>query len=316
VTLSYLKRVLVTGAAGFVGSHLVRHLLNRPEPPESIIALDLRPGKSDPRVCWVKADLADTPQVHRTLVDYEPSAVAHLAAAPPRTDLKTCFEVNVRACSNLLAAVAARPRPPRMLIVGSAAQYGIDPGGCEVVDESHPLNVTTPYGLSKTLQESWAMLYARDGGVPVIAVRPFNILGPGQPSGLVPAAFLHQVAEVAAGRAAEVRVGNTSTLRDFTDVRDVAAAMALLLAADEKVDGEVFNIASGEAVGIREMLVECIRLAGRDIPVREDLARLRPGDVPSITGDAGKLRKATGWQPRIPWRRSLADMWDALSPAV
>ena len=129
---------------------------------------------------------------------------------------------------------------------------------------------------------------------------------------LVPAAFLHQVADVLAGTADELRVGNLETRRDFTDVRDVAAAMWMLMNAGAEADGGVYNIASGEPVAIGDMLAECIRLGGREIPVRTDPARRKSFDVPTIVGDSGRLREITGWSARISWQDSLADMWQSM----
>ncbi|MGB2795971.1 MAG: NAD-dependent epimerase/dehydratase family protein [Phycisphaerae bacterium] len=312
MTPRHCEVVAVTGAAGFIGGHLLRHLLDLPEPPGRIVAIDLREGLRDPRVVWVPCDLTDAGAVRTVLAETVPDAIAHLAGASAGDDLEACFAVNVLACRNLLASAARMARPPRVLVVGSAAEYGITAGGEEVVDESRPLLATTPYGVTKTLQEAWALLYARRGTVPVVAVRPFNIMGPGQPASLVPAAFLRQVADVLDGKAGEIRVGNTDTRRDFIDVRDVAAAMAALLSAGEGVVGRVFNVASGATVRIGNMLEACIGLSGRRIPVRRDPARVRAADVPMIVGDASALRAAVGWRPGIPWPESLQSMWQAM----
>jgi GDP-4-dehydro-6-deoxy-D-mannose reductase len=247
------------------------------------------------------------------LHDVAPQAVIHLAGVTTGPDLSRYFAGNVLAAEHLFRAAAALPRAPRVLVVGSAAQYGITTGGHEVVDEGRPLLGLTPYGVSKTLQEKWALAYVAARSLPAVCVRPFNLMGPGQPESLVPAAFLRQVAEVLAGRSQEVLVGNTWTARDFVDVRDVAAALWALATADQRVNGQVFNIASGEAVRIGDMLKACMELAGREVPVREDPARVRPNDVPTIIGDASRLRAATGWQPRIGWRDSLREMWRNLA---
>jgi len=309
MTPAPLQTVAVTGAAGFVGGHLVRHLLGSAEAPNRIVALDLRAVETSSGAAFVRCDLTDADQVREAIADIVPDVVLHLAGVMHCDDLEACMAINVGACRNLLAAAAAMPRPPVVLVVGSAAQYGITSGEHEVVDESRPLLGRTPYGVSKTRQEEMAIRLTRETSVPVVCVRPFNLMGPGQPSRLVPAAFLHQVADVLDGKAREVCVGNTATRRDFLDVRDAVAAMWALVRAGEKAHGGVFNIASGEAVLIQEMLEACIALAGREIPVRCDRARLKPHDVPTIIGDAARLRAATGWRPSISWRRSLADMW-------
>jgi GDP-4-dehydro-6-deoxy-D-mannose reductase len=164
------------------------------------------------------------------------------------------------------------------------------------------------------MQERWALLYHQEQQVPVICVRPFNIIGPGQSVSLVPAAFMQQIADVVRGTAQEVRVGDISTQRDFMDVRDTVDALWALMSAGPEADGEVFNICSGQALKIADMLEACIALSGRDIPVVRDPSRLKAHDVAVIVGDNAKLKQCTGWQCRIPWRESLASMWAHMFP--
>ncbi len=303
--------VLVTGAAGFVGSHLLAHLSGDETPPRRIVAVDVRAGRT-PVADWRECDLTQIGRTRSLLQAVRPEAVVHLASVTQGDDPAAYFSANVHAAANLLEAAAALTTPPRVLIVGSAAQYGVTSGKHVQVDETRPTAGTTSYAVSKNLQERWALLYHRLGRVPVVCVRPFNLMGPGQPPTLVPAAFLGQVADVVDGKAESVRVGNTATRRDFLDVRDAVAAMWAVLGAGEEVLGRVFNIASGRAVHVQEMLDACVALAGREIPVQRDPARFRPVDVETIVGDASRLRDATGWRPRIPWRRSLDAMWRTL----
>jgi len=246
------------------------------------------------------------------VTDVSPDVVIHLAGIQQGQDLDALFQANVLAAHNLLAALQAREERSRVLVVGSAAQYGIATGGHEVVDECRPLLAGTPYGVSKNIQESWALVHHAWGSPSVVCVRPFNIMGPGQPPSLVPAAFLHQLAKVVDGTTEVVKVGNLESRRDFIDVRDVAAAVWALAVADEDVGGKVFNIASGQPLRIADLLNACIRLAGVDVPVEQDPAKVKTVDVPTIVGDAGRLRAATGWEPKIPWERSLEDTWRAL----
>jgi len=303
--------LVITGAAGFVGSHLLAHLADAPDAPSRLVGVDLRagaPGAAE----WVSCDLASAPEAAALVKRFAPHTIIHLAGLAAGDDLHACFAANVQAAANLLAAASAADRAARVIIVGSAAEYGVAAGDYEVVDEGRPLLGRTPYAVTKTLQERWALAYAEAGALEVVCVRPFNLMGPGQPRRLVPAAFLHQVAEVVDGKRAEVGVGNTATSRDFTDVRDAVAALWALAATSHRVTGEVFNLASGRAVRIADLLEACLALAGRPVPVRRDPARRRSEDVPTIVGDAGKLRRATGWQPRISWQQSLHDMWNTI----
>jgi GDP-4-dehydro-6-deoxy-D-mannose reductase len=237
----------------------------------------------------------------------------HLAGLTASGAADSMFAVNVQAAANVLGAAASlRPRP-RVLIVGSAAMYGIVNGEGDVVNESHPLEGDTPYAVSKILQERWALLYARWESVPVIAVRPFNIIGPGQAESLVPATFLRQIADVVMGKSQEIRVGNLSAERDFVDVRDVAAAMWALMNSDAESDGQAFNIASQQGVRIADLLQACLDMAPRPIPVRQDAARLKRVEVPRIIGDASRLKRVTQWKCVIPWQQSVRDMWKAMT---
>jgi len=307
------ETILVTGAAGFVGEHLLAHLARADDRPERIVALDLAAADGDEAES-VACDLTDRRAAAAAIAAARPDGIIHLAGVADGSDAGVYFDVNVAACENVLAAAAGLSKRPRVLVTGSAAQYGVTTGSHEVVDESRPLLGATPYALSKTLQERWALAGSTWRDVPVVCVRPFNIMGPGQPRRLVPAAFLHQVAAVLDGRAEGLCVGNTATSRDFIDARDVAAAMWALMCADERADGQAFNIATGRPTKIQDLLAACIECAGREIPVRHDPSRLRAVDVPVIVGDATKLRELTGWRERIDWRRSLADMWERIKP--
>ncbi|MFB3891943.1 MAG: NAD-dependent epimerase/dehydratase family protein [Phycisphaerae bacterium] len=344
------KTILVTGAAGFLGRHVLSRLREVLGGASRIAAVDLRApqgtavGAND---SWIACDLADESAAAGVVAELAPGAIIHLAGLTTGSDAQAFERANVRACVNLITAAAKLPRRPRVLVMGSAAQYGLSAADDRPADESHPLRGVTPYALSKTRQERRALEMGRELGVPVVCTRLFNTIGPGQPPSLVPAAFLYQVADVLAGKAPVVTVGNTSSRRDFIDARDIAAAIVGLTlapgtvppsgtvppfgtvpscssrekswgqsqtAGQSPVDGEVFNIASGQAVSIADVLDECVRLGGgpERIPVRQDPARMKAVDVPVITGDASKLRRAIGWSPRIPWRQSLANMWEEI----
>ena len=302
------SRVLVTGAGGFVGGHLLRYLRQAGLAPAQVVAMDLKAGDVS-LACWISCDLTCRKSVRAAIADAAPDAIIHLAGITHGQDMDAYFAVNVQAGANVLSAAAAMSKRPRVLMMGSAAQYGITSGDRELVDESRPLLAATPYGISKCMQEQWSLAAGRSTGLEVICARPFNIMGPGQSVNLVPATFLAQLADVLAGRSAAVMTGNTSTERDFLDVRDVVAALWAMVRSDRTAGG-VFNIASGQGVMISDILAQCVALAGRDVPVRQDPRRLKGFDVPSIIGDNRKLLSATDWQPTISWRQSLQDMWN------
>jgi GDP-4-dehydro-6-deoxy-D-mannose reductase len=283
--------------------------------PKRIIALDKGVHHSavpSLRIETVICDLTDRPGVLKAIEQAKPDGIIHLAGMTTGSDLSSYFAVNVQACEHVLAAAARLKRQPRILVVGSAAEYGISSGTHELVDEQRPLRAKTAYGISKIMQENWALLYHHEKSLPVICVRPFNIIGPGQSVNLVPAAFLCQIAEVLRGTAQEVCVGDISTQRDFIDVRDVVDALWALMNAGPEADGQIFNISSGQPLKIADMLEACIKLSGRHISVCRDQSRLKAHDVPVIVGDNTKLKQCTGWQCRIPWRDSLATMWNCI----
>ncbi|MBN2377942.1 MAG: GDP-mannose 4,6-dehydratase [Sedimentisphaerales bacterium] len=308
------QTVLVTGAAGFLGRHLLNTIANSPNAPDRIIALDSRLRPPTEIITPISCDLTDSNTTAEIIRETRPDGIIHLAGVAVADPL-TCFNVNTRAAANLLDAASQLANPPRVIIIGTAAQYGITSGDNIIVDENFPLNPLTPYALSKTMQEQWALHYARTGRVPLCCVRIFNIIGPGQSPNLVPAAFLQQLADVLAGRAEEICVGNTTTKRDFTDVRDVTEALWKLLTTDNDTNEQVFNLASGKAVKIADLLDTCLTFADREIPVRHDPARLKAADVPVIIGNNEKLRNTIDWTATIDWQQSLRDMWQEIRPS-
>jgi GDP-4-dehydro-6-deoxy-D-mannose reductase len=311
------ERVLVTGAGGFVGGHLLAYLSGLEQGPGAVLAVDRSPRQA-PRgaVDWASCDLTSRAQVSAVVAGFRPDAILHLAAVVGESDLEASFAANVQAAEVVLSEASRLPRPPRLVVVGSAAQYGEIGPGASVVSETQPLRGETPYAVSKILQERWALLYWAARSLPVICTRPFNLLGPGQSTKLVPATFLAQVRQVLRGEKSHVEVGNLSSRRDFVDVRDAVAAFWSLVTTGPEADGQVFNVAAGVSTGIEELLDACLELGGGGVPVRRSGDRVKPVDVSSVTGDPAKLRAQTGWRSVIPWRQSLADMWRHLeSPA-
>ncbi len=304
------RRVIVTGSAGFVARHFIAQMAAAENAPEVIVGLDVRPSDSPAlhRAC----DLTNLESAQSCLRESEPDVVVHFAGVTQGVDLDSYFRVNVSGTHNLLQAAAALPRAPLIVTVGSASQYGPTSGTELVLNEECPQLARGAYGLSKVLQEKWAGLYAEATKLPVIGVRIFNIIGPGQPSHLVPAAFLAQVADVISGKRSQIDVGNVETRRDFIDVRDATQAVWRLVSAFQPgMNGQFFNIASGEGVRIRDLVEASIALSGRAIPIVVDPSRFRANDVASVIGDNTKLREATGWRPTISWRESLHAAWNA-----
>jgi GDP-4-dehydro-6-deoxy-D-mannose reductase len=286
-------RAFVTGGAGFAGSHL----------------LDLLPGATAPS--REELDLLDGDAVRTAVRESAPDTVWHLAAlasvgrsweAPAET-----IAENVAMTVNLLEAVRTEAPEATVVLISSGEIYG--PPDRLPVDEEAPLRPQNPYAVSKAACDLLGGQYADATGLHVVRLRPFNHTGPGQTDDYVVGTLARQVAEAeAAGREeALVRTGNPDSARDFSDVRDVARAYV----AAATLGSGVYNVASGRAVSVHE-LIELVRAAAR-IPVRHEVdpARVRAHDVPEVRGSAERLRAATGWRPEIPLEQTVADALEA-----
>jgi GDP-4-dehydro-6-deoxy-D-mannose reductase len=301
-------RVLVLGARGFVGRHLVALLRERGH--------EVVPADREPHEDGLPVDVADPLAVRGAFELARPGAVAHLAAQAfvpaALADPVGTFAVNAGGTLNVLEAAraqAADGAAPRVLVVSSAEVYGAQP------PQAYPLRETTaprpanPYAASKLAAEALAQSYARSYGLDTVVTRAFNHIGPGQDERFAVAGFAAQIARVAAGGGPLVQVGNLEASRDFLDVRDVCAAYALLLEGAGE-PGELYNVASGTATALKDVLRGLVQIARVPVEIREDPARMRPADVPLSLGDAAKLRAATGWAPRIPLAAALRAVYD------
>jgi GDP-4-dehydro-6-deoxy-D-mannose reductase len=285
--------VLVTGAGGFVGSHVVRELT---EHGFEVVAA----GRDD-------ADVTDLPALQALVESTKPGAIVHLAGVRD-APLDELLRVNVTGTANVVAAAA--PTRARVVVVGSAAEYGQTTG--TAIDEGAPLEPRTDYGVSKAAQGLVAAAAGARNDVPVVRLRLFNLVGPDEPPAFVSSSFATRIAAIETGRMEPpLRTGDLTTQRDFVDVRDAAAAIRLSLAL---TDG-VYNVCSGGAVRIRDLLDELLDLAGLEVEV-ESTPEPGSSNVRGAAGTAARLREATGWEPQIPLRQSLADVLAARRDAV
>ncbi len=304
-------RSLITGISGFVGRHLAAHLCER---GEEVVGLVRRRGKAAKEVADVQlfeADLRDAVAVERAVREAAPDRIYHLAAATVPVESfdapAETFAVNAAGTLNLLEAARRHAAAARVLVVSSSEVYGRDPEVAGPIDEAHPLRPDSPYAASKAAADLLAYQYWRAYGLHTIRARPFNHTGPGQGTQLVWSSFAMQVAQAEAGRGAPVlQVGNLDVARDFSDVRDVVQAYVGLL--DRGVAGEAYNVCSGRASRLRDLLDLLLAAARIKVKVEIDPSRVRSTDPPVIVGNAAKLRRATGWTPTIPMSRTLADL--------
>lgn len=311
-------RALVTGADGFVGQWLLRALLDAGDAVagtthhQSPKLTTLEPEKSR-EIGWQRIDLRDQASLERAVASARPDVIFHLAAQSSgalsfRQPIET-FETNVMGTLRLLEA--ARKIAPGVLVIvtGSSEVYGSVSPVDVPLDELAPLRPHSPYASSKAAAESIALQYARTGWLRVIVTRSFNHTGPGQDEAFVVPGFAKQIAELRRNPAAPLQVGNLAAQRDFTDVRDVVDAYRTL--AQRGVSGNVYNVCSGRAVSMREILNKLAKIAGLgSFVTQEDPERMRPVDAPIIVGDPTALERDTGWKPGIPLDRTLADVYE------
>jgi len=298
-------RVLVTGAGSFTARYLLPRLATGSSATEVVLTDLVLPPR--PRAAFFAADLTERDATEKLIRHLSPQRVVHLAGvSDPEPD--RCFAVNLQGTRHLLEACAGLPAPPLVLVVSSAAVYGLTQPGETPVREEVPLRPVTPYGASKAAAELAALSMHRRGQIPVTIVRPFNLIGRGLPSGLAPSDFVARAhALQQRGGRGEIRTGNLDSRRDFVDVRDAVRAYADLVFRED-LAGRVFNVASGRAVPVRYLLERILAAVGVEARITVDAALVRGCEVLEQAGEPSALRGATGWSADIPLETSIADM--------
>lgn len=300
--------VLVTGAAGFVGSHLIELL----EQESRQVVAWLRPG-TEPlvaghRVIWHAVELHDREAVVEAIKAFAPAEIYHLAGVPHVGDswaqVHETFAGNVLGTHHLFDALRLARMTPRVLITSSAFVYAPQN---RAITEHDPLRPNSPYGTSKLAQEMVAKRAWEDAGIPALIARSFNHVGPRQSPSFVASSIARQIAEIEAGRRSPVlMMGNMESQRDMMDVRDTVGAYRAMMAAAKP--GVPYNVCSGVPLRISE-LVELIRSKARvPVAIEQDPARLRPSDTPVVLGDRSQLTRDTGWAPHIPFEQTIDDL--------
>lgn len=291
-------KVLVTGAAGFVGTHLVRHLT---EMGDDVIGIDR--GHDD------HVDITDAEAVTELIGRIRPTAIYHLAGwadvggswkAPVES-----FRVNAEGTLNVLSA-AATAGVERVLAVSSADVYGkVEPAELPLTEDS-PLRPASPYAVSKVAADYLGLQAWLGNGLPVLRVRAFNHLGPGQTDKFVAPALASRIAHAERDGGDVLPIGDLSARRDFTDVRDVVRAYRLLMAHGEP--GEVYNVCSGVDLAVQDLADQLLAQARIPLRFETDPDLLRPVEVPVLRGSYERLAAATGWEPEIPMSQTLVDL--------
>ncbi len=336
-------RVLITGITGFAGSHLAEHILSA-YPDVAVYGtyrwrsrmdnldglahrrlLDVVEGRYSTgseirdearrrgRVLLLHAELTDAGAVEKLIGAVQPHRIFHLAA---QSFVQSSFDepaatidVNVRSQLNILEAVRRHESDTRIHVAGSSEEYGLVLPDEVPMKETNPLRPLSPYAVSKVAQDKLAWQYFKSYGMHVVVTRGFNHTGPRRGLVFSTSTFARQIAEIEAGlHEAVIHVGDLTTKRDWTDVRDMVYAYWLALEKAEA--GESYNVGSGRTWAIREMLDILLAHSAVKVRIQEDPARLRPSDVPILWADVSKFQRATGWTPKIPFERTLEDLLD------
>ena len=310
-----MRRVLITGVTGFAGSHLADYLLSRNDC--EIYGIQRWRSRTEnvehflDKITMLECELRDATSTRDTLEKVKPDWIFHLAAqsfVPTSWTAPTeALTTNVLAQLNIFEAVRHIGLKCRIQLACSSEEYGMVFPDEVPIRETNPLRPLSPYAVSKVAQDMLGYQYWMSHKVDSVRTRGFNHEGPRRGPVFVASDFAKQVADIERGRKQPVvNVGNLEALRDFTDVRDMVKAYVLALEKCEP--GEVYNICSGKAWRIKDMLDLLLSMSKVKIEVREDPARLRPSDVPILLGDYSKFHAVTGWKPTIPFEQTLADM--------
>jgi GDP-4-dehydro-6-deoxy-D-mannose reductase len=310
------RRVLITGGSGFVGQWLSRLLLERGAAVfggtiEGAPGGALLSDKEKGAICWTQLDVLSEEDIGRALDASAPDWVIHLAgvAYPPEANASPvrAFEINALGAARLLWALAPRAKDsnPRVLVVGSAEQYGPHQVSEYPLSETAAAHPLTAYAASKAAQELVALQIFRRTGLEVICTRSFNHSGPGHGESYLLPSLVRRARELPKS-GGTLRIGNSTPQRDFLHVNDVVDAYVRLLERGQP--GEVYNVSSGRAMSVHDIAERVLKRSGTSAEIAVDPALVRPIDMPILVGDNAKLRRATGWTPH----RSIDDIIDDL----
>lgn len=299
-------RILVTGACGFVGRHLINELSLH---GHEVTGLDIghTPDWLSPSA-FISASITDAGALASIVADTRPDACIHLAAwafvPSGSVDPSRIFDINLGGTTHVLEAFRKAGSPARILFISTSHVYGMRRRAAPIHEEDL-LGPDTFYAVSKAAADQFCLLYARQYDMNIMVARPHNHIGPGQSPQFSIASFARQVAAIRNGAPASMKVGNLDNRRDFTDVRDIVRAYRLLI--EKGSTGKAYNIASGREVRVGDVLDRLCQLAGVKPDISRDPAFYRPADENPVL-DTRRIRNDTGWEPVIALDQTLTDI--------
>lgn len=308
------RRVLVTGAAGFVGRHALAALQSKFGVGKTILGIGRCTNSPQPKGAFRAIDLADRAVLRECIADFAPSHILHLAAQASvqqgGSAVADTWQTNVGCLLNLAQAVASEAPQATFVFVSSSEVYGRAFLSGQVLDEVAPPDPVSHYGRSKWIGEQILQDVFGGGRGHLIVLRPFNHTGPGQDERFVAPSFACQIARIERGLIPpRLSVGNLSVRREFLDVRDIVRAYVGVIDISERIaPGSVFNIASGTPRAIEDVLTSLKQRATIPFEIDIDPDRLRPSEITVAAGSSKKLHDITKWRPEIPWSKTLDDL--------
>lgn len=309
-----MKKILITGATGFVGQHLSDYLSQQGAFEIFGTSLSAANPSENEKITIEQIDLTKAQEVSDLINKIKPDYIYHLAAfTSPAESFDNPTPVvlgNIEIQMNVLNAVKnAGLNTSRVLIVSSAEVYGAINESDLPIDEETRMRPINPYAVSKIAQDFLGLQYGTSYKMDIVRVRPFNHTGPGQSTSFVIPAFAKQVALIEKGRQEPIlKVGSLSAKRDFTDVRDIVKGYVLLM--EKGQSGDVYNIGYGKSHSTKDLLDLLLSFTDQKITVEEDPARIRPVEIPDVYCDYSKLNSLTGWKPEIAIEKTLQDTLD------
>lgn len=308
LVLEIMKRILVTGANGFAGGHLINLLKNDYQIIGIIHQSNLQNSENTQ---YESGNILDRGFLEELIKKYQPEKIIHLAAIAPTwsQDPENIFKINLLGTLNLYLAVEAQKKSsgydPKIVCVSSAESYGKTTNP-EKITEDAPFYPANFYGSSKVAADRLSYQMSQSALLNIAIIRPFNHTGPGQQKGFFVPDMASQIVELENSGKDQLKVGNLESVRDISDVRDIVQGYKSILEADTK-PGDAYNLCSGIGIKMADVLNKLLTLAKKEIKIVEDPSRMRPSEVPITVGDNAKFKTLTGWKPKIPIDQTLKD---------